>query len=207
MHRFSPRFLSGLALVVALAWPLSGAHAEIYRWTDASGSEHFTMDPNEIPARYRAQAIEAAKNRRQLQVIGPGSGSGRSPSSARGNQTGGSSYRFGNPAAPAPHGGAQRAETPGGKNRAWWESQHRRVRDHVKRYESQLERVEQQKRTSQERYSLHTRERGKQGTTRMGDSGDALRFAEDALRKAKQDHDDFHMQARRAGVPPGWVRD
>lgn len=32
------------------------ASADLYRWTDANGQEHFTMDLNQVPPEYRGQA-------------------------------------------------------------------------------------------------------------------------------------------------------
>jgi len=46
------------ALVFALAALLGAApaSAEIYRWTDAQGREHFTMDLHRVPSEHRAEA-------------------------------------------------------------------------------------------------------------------------------------------------------
>lgn len=47
-------------LAVVLLAPL-GANAEIYRWHDASGREHFTSDLQQVPAPHRRQALEAPR--------------------------------------------------------------------------------------------------------------------------------------------------
>jgi aspartyl protease family protein len=47
-----------LALLLALGAPLAGA--EIYRWTDETGT-HFTQDLGQVPAKYRRQAEADAK--------------------------------------------------------------------------------------------------------------------------------------------------
>lgn len=44
---------AGLGLPTVLA---SVARAELYRWTDENGTEHFTSDPSQVPARYRNAA-------------------------------------------------------------------------------------------------------------------------------------------------------
>lgn len=44
---------AGLWLASAVGSP---ARAELYRWTDENGTEHFTSDPGQVPVRYRNQA-------------------------------------------------------------------------------------------------------------------------------------------------------
>jgi clan AA aspartic protease (TIGR02281 family) len=55
LHRIAS---SCLAAVVLAAVPAS---AEIYRWTDDDGRVHFTQDLSQVPARYRSQAEQGAK--------------------------------------------------------------------------------------------------------------------------------------------------
>jgi len=54
------RLLAAPLLALALAGPLAllaaPAAAEIYRWTDESGQEHFTMDLHRVPPKHRADA-------------------------------------------------------------------------------------------------------------------------------------------------------
>lgn len=51
-----------LAVAVALVFFLVSASgkAQIYRWSDATGREHFTQDLNQVPARHREAARKAA---------------------------------------------------------------------------------------------------------------------------------------------------
>lgn len=55
--RFLTRWWLAAVFLLALAGPAS---AEIYRWTDAEGREHFTMDLHRVPAKHRAEAERRA---------------------------------------------------------------------------------------------------------------------------------------------------
>jgi clan AA aspartic protease (TIGR02281 family) len=48
----------GLALLVSLA---GGATAEVYRWTDDSGREHYAGTLSQVPPEKRAEALDSAK--------------------------------------------------------------------------------------------------------------------------------------------------
>jgi len=54
------RASSGLLVAALLLVAPLPAAAEIYRWRDASGKEHFTSDIHRVPAAYRRQALENA---------------------------------------------------------------------------------------------------------------------------------------------------
>lgn len=54
------------ALLLAAASPAAG---EIYRWRDASGREHFTTDLQQVPARFRRQAVEGSHTAEEGSVI------------------------------------------------------------------------------------------------------------------------------------------
>jgi hypothetical protein len=59
-------------LVLGLATVAAPAFAEIYRYSDASGAEHFLMEIEEVPEAYRAQALERANEASQrFNVVGP----------------------------------------------------------------------------------------------------------------------------------------
>ncbi|HKJ23706.1 MAG TPA: DUF4124 domain-containing protein [Myxococcota bacterium] len=51
------RLLAAAGFALALAAPAS---AEMYRWTDAGGQEHFTMDLHRVPPEYRGEAQRRA---------------------------------------------------------------------------------------------------------------------------------------------------
>jgi clan AA aspartic protease (TIGR02281 family) len=54
------RRIASCCLVAALL-AAAPAAAEIYRWTDADGRVHFTQDLSQVPAPYRSQAEQGAK--------------------------------------------------------------------------------------------------------------------------------------------------
>lgn len=57
------------ALALLTAAPVS---AEIYRWVDASGREHFATDLGQVPPAHRAEAVERAKkSRNRVNVVTP----------------------------------------------------------------------------------------------------------------------------------------
>jgi clan AA aspartic protease (TIGR02281 family) len=77
-----------LCCTIALASMLAvgTAGAEIYRWTDAEGRVHFTQDLSQVPARYRKQAEERARepvNRGRVQTYSGRSDSGSSSPPAK----------------------------------------------------------------------------------------------------------------------------
>lgn len=49
-----------LVLLLVLALPLQ-VSAEIYSWTDAAGTVHFTEDLGSVPKKYRAKALRQAR--------------------------------------------------------------------------------------------------------------------------------------------------
>jgi len=58
MPRLGWRLGPGLVLLVSLA---GGAKAEVYRWTDDSGREHYAGALSQVPPEKRAEALESAK--------------------------------------------------------------------------------------------------------------------------------------------------
>jgi len=65
--RSPPRAALLASLVLPLLVAFSDSAAEIYRWTDASGREHFTQSLGQVPAEYRRQAEAAAITARRSQ--------------------------------------------------------------------------------------------------------------------------------------------
>jgi clan AA aspartic protease (TIGR02281 family) len=80
----SPWRLGSLALLCALLG--SGAGAEVYRWTDAQGREHWTGDLSQVPPGKRGEALDAAHSEEpsRLQTYqGPPAAPARQGSAAR----------------------------------------------------------------------------------------------------------------------------
>jgi len=218
MHR-SNFFLAALALSAAVLMS-SAATADIYRWDDESGNRHLVNDINEVPAEYREAAIadyekRTAKHGAGVNVIGdPGHSSAKSapPRSA---------------APPAAQGAAQAAPNPmpGGQPEMWWRQNAMKLDRNLRAAESALEKA----RASEDDDSV-TIGRGRRGA-RAGTGGRghgrhrAPRVAGDgsndyteysaesdinafevSVEDAERAKEDFHNQARRAGVPQGWLR-
>jgi clan AA aspartic protease (TIGR02281 family) len=58
MGRLAGSLALGLALLVSVA---AGARAEVYRWTDESGREHFAGTLSQVPPDKRAEALDSAQ--------------------------------------------------------------------------------------------------------------------------------------------------
>ena len=58
-----------LALFVAALFLGAPASAEIYRWTDESGKEHFTTNLNQVPPQYRPGARDTAVQQKTKPVV------------------------------------------------------------------------------------------------------------------------------------------
>lgn len=192
----SPRTLPGrplliLLLIAALTGAVSEAAAAIYRWVDAAGHEHFTMDLEQVPPRYRAAAAAAEKR-----------------SHSRMNIVGGGSQDTDDEAAtsrePAPR--EREAQKFGGHDEGWWRSQHRRRLQAVERARQALTRARDihsypaYHRGHTRRERAHARKAAKRARA------SAVAQAEQQLREAEQRLADFLEEARPAGVPPGWLR-
>jgi hypothetical protein len=55
-----PPLLRAGAIALACAWLATPVGAEVYRWRDASGREHFAQQLHQVPAEHRAAAKAAA---------------------------------------------------------------------------------------------------------------------------------------------------
>ncbi len=177
--------LLGLLLVVLLAAP---AAAEIYRWVDAQGREHFTTRIEDVPAGQREGAEAEAAGRRPLNRADPGA--------AR------------RPALEPP---AERKlwevpeEKPEGRDESWWRGQHVRHVERVAELEAEIaewERLGVTQPPAPRNFSNASR---RQWQRYMG-RWKARQRAERELETARKSLARFEERARRAGVPPGWLR-
>jgi hypothetical protein len=186
-HRLQALLASALLLLGGAA-----AHAEIYRYTDAQGREHFTTDLQQVPDSQRGAAKAAAAGRPP--VIRK-----KAPAPAPGLR-------------PGPPASRQRASTPGreaeerraGHPESWWREQHGALESEIAALEAEGARLEEmgadnmppsaRRRASRRRYANY-RERhfAWKAVTRK------LQQARDRLER-------FEERARRSDVPPGWLR-
>jgi hypothetical protein len=200
------------AAVASLAVTMaSTAWSEIYRYVDAQGEMHVVSDLSMIPEQYRDQALESAAER-----------SGGSVSVIEKTDAE-------DPAAPAPalttpqtSSGTSQTAQIGGHDQFWWRSQAQERESKIADLKGQLEAAQAEEEDySDQIYSRpgngrggaaspgHHRGRGRaaalSGAYDDTDEPTAEEL-EQMVEGAERNLSQFHDQARRAGVPPGWLR-
>ncbi len=183
-----------LALLASALLLLGGAAAlaEIYRYTDAQGREHFTTNLEQVPPSQREAAKAAAAGRPTLiQRDAPKPAPGfhpRPPASRQWSpapRSGGEEYRYGHP-------------------RSWWRDKYGEIESEIAVLEAEVARLEEmgadnlplsaRRDASRRRYSNYRkRHRAWKAATRD-------------LEKARDRLERFEERARRSDVPPGWLR-
>jgi hypothetical protein len=207
------KVLYGAALSLAVTMA-STAWSEIYRYVDGQGEMHVVSDLSMIPEQYRDQAIERAAGR-----------SGGSVNIVEGMDAE-------DPAAPAPAsttpwtaGSAATTSTDsaqiGGHDQFWWRSQAQERQSKIADLTSQLEAAQAEEEDfSDQIYSRpgngrggaagpgHHRGRGRAAALSAVDDTDepTVEELEQRVESAERNLSQFEDQARRAGVPPGWLR-
>lgn len=187
-HRWLPLSLFALALAAP-------AGAEIYRWVDAEGREHFTTNRSQVPAAHRNQVtkIEGGNlNRASSGSVGSGFGAGSGAAAAQPRGDDG----LGSPPARA----AEAEEQYLGKDEEQWRREVASLRRRVEMLEHVAERCESSE------------------GVRLSPASDARAYRQEAdeaeqCQRTRQDLDlhrgmlsSLEESARRAGVPPGWLR-
>jgi hypothetical protein len=168
-----------LAACLALATP---AGAELYRYVDAEGREHWTEDPAKVPPDQRMSAPRPPGGT----LSGGGAPAPRPRSSPMPDFEGSGALPRDVPAAPAP------IEQIDGRGEADWRAE-------ADYYERQVEAAERALELCEER---DERVRLLQGLTDL----DACAAKQSAIEGAESDLGRFEDLARRRGVPPGWLR-
>lgn len=151
--------------------------AEIFRWTDAEGREHFAQHPSQIPAAHRAGARTAGDE-----------------GSLSGFETGTLVRQRARPAdrTPMPPPAAvDPAEATAGHEQWWRDRAEGHARD-VEKAELRIERCEERDR----------RHRDASGLTSL----DACESERRALESAVAGRERFEDRARGKDIPPGWLR-
>jgi hypothetical protein len=191
-----PRHVSVLALLlVALALP-GAASAEIYRWVDDQGRDHFTTDLSQVPRAKRTAAKAAAESRPTVNR----SEQGAAAAPARRHRIAPATRAPYQRSAPAASG-----ETVGGMGQEQWRERAGALATDVEHLEKRLEVLEEQGAdhmpTSSSRNNVpHRRYSKYRARYREWESvGRKLDAARGKLER-------FEERARRAGVPPGWLR-
>jgi len=179
--------LASLLLLALLAAP---AASEIYRWVDAQGGEHFTTRLEEVPPPQREGAQSEAAGRRQLNRTAPAADAASRP---------------------APRLRAERRlwevpeQKPEGRDENWWRGEHLRRVERVAELEAEiaeLDRLGVTQPPAPRRVSNASSRRWHRYMSRWRERQRSKRALETARRGLAR----FEERARRAGVPPGWLR-
>lgn len=193
--------------IIAVAWiqlSVPVASAEIYRWTDAQGGEHFSMDLNSVPPQYRAAAKASAGSvgtDANINMIPQPEGrrATRPASPARPDRA--TTRRSSSPRNMTEQAGEEIA----GHDESWWRSR-------VERYASEIRAIEEQIDTCKDlkapvRYDHRTGRRTKRQhyDDKMG-AIDRCSSNQSTLDVKQRQLTNFKERARKSGVPPGWLR-
>jgi len=194
--------ITGLA-VIALAWiqlSVSTASAEIYRWTDAQGGQHFSMDLNSVPPQYRAAAEASAGS------VGKGANINVIPQPERS-----STKRQAGPASagPAPNrrptSNAQNTDTVGGHDESWWRSRVERYASEITALEEQIDACKDLKAPKKYDHNTGRRMKRRHYDNKI-DAMDRCSSKQSTLDVKKRQLANLQERARKQGVPPGWTR-
>ena len=175
----SRALLLTVALLVAASSTPAGA--EIYRWTDAEGREHFTSDLHQVPEQYRGDARRGAQAEAEK---------GEKPDNLN---TMGTSWR--SPARRSVRG-RRRASPPAAMGRTSCGAE----RTQAAKLRSKVERLEQRVELEEDRYRRLVRLED-----RLRAENRAERYRID-LERAEQEYEDFLARMRQKGVEPGCLR-
>lgn len=186
------RFLHISLLLAAFGLP-AAATAEIYRWVDSQGREHFTTDLDQVPRSQRAAVKNAADSRPTVN---------RADSQPVAAPRRAANPRRARPRSTAAPPGSERID---GWSEDQWRERAGELGTEVEILEKRVEELEDQgadnlpasARRSNLTYRTYSRyrERYRLWEKTNGD-----------LQRAQARLERFEDRARRAGVPPGWLR-
>lgn len=180
--------LGALLAVIALGMAAPAA-GEIYRWTDASGQEHFTTDPAQVPAGQRGRARPASgASSGTLSVMESGAPGSRPAQDTPAAPTGEAS-----PPAPA-------AEKIGGDDEAGWRQRVEKLGSEIAALESAAERCGE---SAAVRWKPGA---GREAYEREAAEAERCQRVHDDLKARRMQMERLEEQAHRQGVPPGWLR-
>jgi hypothetical protein len=190
-----------LTLILAFAFASDVfAAGGIYQWTDVDGVVHFTDDPGKVPKVYRDTVQEIRPPEKPDQPKGAPPAAGSEPESER--------------EAPSNPGPAPKAEPEGrpaapsesvdqrGHDRDWWQQ---RVQEwQTRKAQAQEKLTDAQERLGRERFLNPTTGNMK----RIQEISDEIARYEEQIREAEHMlTDQLPDEARKAGAPPGWLRE
>lgn len=211
---------AGLAAALAI-WLAAGNQAraqQIYKWTDKQGVTHFTDNIDELPEPMRSRALEKYKPKRRAKQphgyrpvprrVRPPPGPGRDPVRMPHDRIPPGPADHGGPLEVEPAGGSQIEESPGvGKaknSKSAWQDRMSAARKRVADLEAQCKNLQgESDRASRDGLTLGRpmdRARAAKSRTELENCRKKLKQARHRLEV------ELPEQARRRGVPPGWLR-
>lgn len=180
-------------LLLGIAVASGAASAELYRYTDANGTEQFTMSLEAVPEAYRAQAAERAREAsKRFNVVGANPRAAR-PSPAR--------------AQPAPSPALGQTATPS-HSEGHWRAQFRSQRRAVESAERELESAEAADKTTRAGRSssaASAQTRRARAALREEKAERRIRKAEEKLEAAEQAMHELRQLAVEEGIPDHWM--
>lgn len=170
-----------ILLLLAAAAPAS---AEIYRWTDAEGREHFTMDLHRVPAKHRGEAERRMMLEKiQVEPKPDPVNSLSTPDRVRVKRALRPRRSY---AAPPPAAGSTGCAS-------WQRSKAQKLEARIANYEKKVELYESKQRRL---VRLEDRMRAENSVERY----------EIYLEQAEEEYENFLSDMRQKGVPPGCLR-
>ena len=169
------RLLPAVLLGVVAISPI---RAEIYRWTDASGHEHFTSRLSDVPEAQRGAATQGVGRRggvNRIDATEPAPAAKRAPTAA----------------APA---------KIGGDDEAGWRARAKKLRSDIARLAAEVANCQA---SAPVRWKPGAGSRAYRDEAREAQS--CQRHSDD-LKSAKLQLAKLEQNAHKLGVPPGWVR-
>jgi hypothetical protein len=190
-------FLLFLAALVVL--PASPGQAEVYKYVDKKGTVHYTDDPDQLPEPQRSKVLreleekirKEEEERRKRKEQGLEVPDERLPPPPR------------QPVPSGPHPSSKRLESRKASKKAW-EAKAEKARERVTELEKKCEELKTER-------DINNRDRL---TAARPGAGQRYRRARAAYNKCQKDLEyarnylevTLPEQARKSGVPPGWIR-
>ncbi len=213
MIRIKTTLVTGALGAAILMMPLI-ASAEIYRYDDKDGHRHVVGSLGQVPAEFREAAIADAQARSggTVNVIEGMDSSGSAPPAAVVAEPTRSS-----PAAAS----ATEPTSLGGHDRYWWQSQMQEKQQWIEDLRGQIEFAKEEEENFSDQIYRKPGAGGRDtsrfggrnvGRTAMLSAADdneeepSVEQLEGELAEAESDLEQLEDRARRAGVPPGWLR-
>ncbi len=210
-----------LALVMLMACPLGNlALADTYKWVDKKGVVHFTDNPDELPEPQRSKVLDELERKSKAhkkqqatqptyEPIPPEARKERLPpaqSTGQHGHTGGQVFATPstNNATSKPIVKDDKVDPTSSSQRKAWADKATRARKKVTEIEKECEKLLRMKDEASRKGLIFATPKARQETVSLTED---LKTCRQNLQKAKQYRDEvLPEEARRAGVPPGWIR-